>query len=153
MWPSAFSDGVLTALSGAENQPPAGGGVPVGPSELGSRTGGVIRHTAGVSGLKIGYARVSTEAQALTAQGSALVALKMAVEQIYVDHGLMGTNGARLGCVKLAPAVAATLRSSPSWIGSPDRCAMLATSSMELVPGAAHDGIRWPVDGRLGSTR
>jgi DNA invertase Pin-like site-specific DNA recombinase len=50
-----------------------------------------------VSGLKIGYARVSTEAQDLTSQRNALVALEVPVERIYVDHGLTGTNRARPG--------------------------------------------------------
>jgi DNA invertase Pin-like site-specific DNA recombinase len=50
-----------------------------------------------VSGLKIGYARVSTEAQDLTSQRNALVALEVPVERNYVDHGLTGTNRARPG--------------------------------------------------------
>jgi DNA invertase Pin-like site-specific DNA recombinase len=50
-----------------------------------------------VPGLKIGYARVSTDAQDLTAQRDALQALGVKPERIYVDHGFTGTNRARPG--------------------------------------------------------
>jgi DNA invertase Pin-like site-specific DNA recombinase len=50
-----------------------------------------------VSGLLIGYARVSTDEQDLTAQRDALTALGVAPERIYVDHGHTGTNRARPG--------------------------------------------------------
>jgi len=50
-----------------------------------------------VSKLKIGYARVSTDAQDLTAQRDALQALGVDPERIYVDHGLTGTHRDRPG--------------------------------------------------------
>ncbi|MBJ7597766.1 recombinase family protein, partial [Candidatus Nephthysia bennettiae] len=46
---------------------------------------------------KIGYARVSTEAQDLTSQRDALAALGVTPDRIYVDHGLTGTNRERPG--------------------------------------------------------
>jgi DNA invertase Pin-like site-specific DNA recombinase len=62
-----------------------------------------------VTGLNIGYARVSTEGQDLTARRNALAALGVAPERIYVDHGLTGTNRARPGLREaLAPAAPAT---------------------------------------------
>ena len=56
-----------------------------------------MRHTGAVSGLLIGYARVSTDAQDLTAQREALAALGVSAKRIYVDHGLTGTNRDRPG--------------------------------------------------------
>jgi DNA invertase Pin-like site-specific DNA recombinase len=50
-----------------------------------------------VTGLLIGYARVSTDAQDLTAQRNALTALGVDRARLYVDHGLTGTNRERPG--------------------------------------------------------
>jgi DNA invertase Pin-like site-specific DNA recombinase len=50
-----------------------------------------------VSELKIGYARVSTDGQDLTAQRDALETLGVEPERIYVDHGLTGTHRDRPG--------------------------------------------------------
>ena len=47
--------------------------------------------------LNIGYARVSTDAQDLTAQRDALAVLGVEPERIYVDHGLTGTSRERPG--------------------------------------------------------
>jgi DNA invertase Pin-like site-specific DNA recombinase len=50
-----------------------------------------------VAGLSIGYGRVSTDAQGLTAQREALAVLGVAPDRVYVDHGLTGTNRERPG--------------------------------------------------------
>lgn len=50
-----------------------------------------------MTGIKIGYARVSTNEQDLTAQRNALLALGVDEKRIYVDHGLTGANRERPG--------------------------------------------------------
>ena len=50
-----------------------------------------------MNGLKIGYARVSTDEQDLSAQLGALAELGVGTGRIYVDKGLTGTNRARPG--------------------------------------------------------
>jgi DNA invertase Pin-like site-specific DNA recombinase len=50
-----------------------------------------------MTALLIGYARVSTDAQDLTAQRDGLLALGVEPGRIYVDHGLTGTNRERPG--------------------------------------------------------
>src|SRR3982751_1076980 len=50
-----------------------------------------------MTALSIGYARVSTEGQDLTAQRDALARLGVESDRVYVDHGLTGTNRDRPG--------------------------------------------------------
>ncbi len=45
----------------------------------------------------IGYARVSTNEQDLTAQRNGLAALGVPADRVYVDHGLTGRNRERPG--------------------------------------------------------
>ena len=64
-----------------------------------------------MSELKIGYARVSTEAQDLTARRDALAALGVAAERIYVDHGLTGIRRYRPGLREASRRAAPATRS------------------------------------------
>lgn len=57
--------------------------------------------------LLIGYARVSTSEQDLATQRAALTALGVQSENLYVDHGLTGTNRERPGLGKALAAVRA----------------------------------------------
>lgn len=57
--------------------------------------------------MKIGYARVSTARQDLTAQLDALKSLGVDERHTYVDHGLTGTDRARPGLEKALAAVRA----------------------------------------------
>jgi DNA invertase Pin-like site-specific DNA recombinase len=58
----------------------------------GSSEGGKL-----MSALLVGYARLSTHDQDLTAQQDALATLGVSAERTYVDHGLTGTNPERPG--------------------------------------------------------
>ena len=57
----------------------------------------VVGHAGRMNELLVGYARVSTEQQDLSAQRAALHALGVGDDRIYVDHGLTGTNRDRTG--------------------------------------------------------
>jgi hypothetical protein len=80
--------------------------------------------------LLIGYARVSTDQQDLSAQRAALSLPGVSSDRIYVDRGLSGTNrqgpGLRERSQRAAPA---TRSSSQSRIASRGRCLTPTTSS------------------------
>jgi DNA invertase Pin-like site-specific DNA recombinase len=83
-----------------------------------------------VTELKIGYARVSTHGQDLTAQRNALTALGVADERIYVDHGLTGTNRARPG---LREALAACRSGDTLVVTKLDRLARSLPDARDIV--------------------
>jgi DNA invertase Pin-like site-specific DNA recombinase len=78
-----------------------------------------------VSGLLIGYARVSTDEQDLTAPRDGLQALGVPPERIYVDHGLTGTERDRpglreaLAACRAGDLVVTKLREAPTATGEP----------------------------------
>ena len=78
----------------------------------------------------IGYARVSTDEQDLTAQRDALTALGAAPERIYVDHGLTGTNRARPG---LREAMAACRDGDTLVVTKLDRLARSLPDARDIV--------------------
>ncbi|HEX2805499.1 MAG TPA: recombinase family protein, partial [Kineosporiaceae bacterium] len=86
--------------------------------------------TQRMSGLMIGYARVSTDGQDLTAQRDALTALGVAPERIYVDHGLTGTNRARPG---LREAMAACRDGDVLVVTKLDRLARSLPDARDIV--------------------
>ncbi|GAA1851003.1 recombinase family protein [Pseudonocardia alni] len=83
-----------------------------------------------MSGLLIGYARVSTDEQDLTAQRDALTTLGVAPERIYVDHGLTGTNRARPG---LREAMAACRGGDVLVVTKLDRLARSLPDARDIV--------------------
>jgi DNA invertase Pin-like site-specific DNA recombinase len=60
-------------------------------------TGGYPAYCRKMPGLTIGYARVSTDQQDLTAQRDGLQVLGVPADRIYVDRGLTRTNRERPG--------------------------------------------------------
>ena len=80
--------------------------------------------------LLIGYARVSTDDQDLTAQRDALAALGVGEERIYVDHGLTGTNRERAG---LREAFAACRAGDTLVVTKLDRLARSLPDAREIL--------------------
>jgi len=83
-----------------------------------------------VSELLIGYARVSTDEQDLTAQRDGLAVLGVRPERIYVDHGLTGTNRARPG---LREALAACRAGDTLVVTKLDRLARSLPDARDIV--------------------
>ncbi|MEV0217650.1 recombinase family protein [Micromonospora sp. NPDC050695] len=83
-----------------------------------------------MDGLKIGYARVSTDEQDLSAQLAALAELGVGTDRIYVDKGLTGTNRARPG---LREALAACRAGDQLVVTKLDRLARSVTDAHDIA--------------------
>jgi DNA invertase Pin-like site-specific DNA recombinase len=81
-------------------------------------------------GLLIGYARVSTDEQDLTAQRDALGALGVGIDRVYVDHGLTGTNRERPG---LRQAMAACRHGDTLVVTKLDRLARSLPDARDIL--------------------
>jgi DNA invertase Pin-like site-specific DNA recombinase len=99
-----------------------------------------------VSELLIGYARVSTDAQDLTAQRNALGALGVPVERLYVDHGLTGTNRDRPG---LRQALAACRAGDTLVVTKLDRLARSLPDARDIVDELTRREIRLNLGGSV----
>ena len=108
--------------------------------------GGLTGDTGQVTGLKIGYARVSTNAQDLTAQRDALAALGVEAERVYVDHGLTGTNRARPG---LREALAACRTGDTLVVSKLDRLARSVPDARDIVDELTSRGVRLNLGGSV----
>jgi Resolvase, N terminal domain len=80
-------------------------------------------HFRQVSGLLIGYARVSTDVPGFTAQRDALTALSVPAERVYVDHGLTGTQSNVRGFAGVANRAARKIRLFMQWLNQGSRIA------------------------------
>jgi DNA invertase Pin-like site-specific DNA recombinase len=78
----------------------------------------------------VGYARVSTRDQDLTAQKTALQALGVPEPRVYVDHGLTGTNRQRPG---LREAMAAVREGDTLVVTKLDRLARSLPDARDLI--------------------
>ena len=99
-----------------------------------------------VSGLLIGYARVSTDNQDLTAQRDALASLGVPHERIYVDQGLTGTNRARPG---LREALAACREGDTLVVTKLDRLARSLPDARDIADELTHRKVRLQLGGSL----
>lgn len=94
----------------------------------------------------IGYARVSTDAQDLTAQREGLEALGVAAERIYVDHGLTGTNRERPG---LREALAACRTGDTLVVTKLDRLARSLPDARDIADELARRGVKLSIGGNV----
>jgi DNA invertase Pin-like site-specific DNA recombinase len=94
----------------------------------------------------IGYARVSTDAQDLTAQLNALTALGVTPERVYVDQGRSGTNRDRPG---LARALAACRAGDTLVVTKLDRLARSLPDARDISAELVAAGVRLSLGGTV----
>ena len=99
-----------------------------------------------MAGLLIGYARVSTDEQDLTAQRDALGALGVGPKRIYVDHGLTGTNRKRPG---LGEALAACRAGDTLVVTKLDRLARSLPDARDIVDDLTKREIKLSLGGAV----
>ena len=94
----------------------------------------------------IGYARVSTDQQDLTAQQSALTALGVPTDRLYVDKGRTGANRDRPG---LREALAACWEGDTLVVTKLDRLARSARDARDIADELASRGARLSFNGSI----
>ena len=94
----------------------------------------------------IGYARVSTNAQDLTAQRNALTAFGVDEENIHVDHGLTGTNRERPG---LREALAAVRAGDTLVVAKLDRLARSLPDARDIADELTRKGVALSLGGSV----
>jgi DNA invertase Pin-like site-specific DNA recombinase len=96
--------------------------------------------------LLVGYARVSTEHQDLTAQRNSLAALGVGDDRIYVDHGLTGTNRDRPG---LRLALAACHSGDTLVVTKLDRLARSLPDARDILDELTQRQVRLSLGGSI----
>ncbi|UKA73173.1 recombinase family protein [Arthrobacter sp. FW306-06-A] len=99
-----------------------------------------------MDGMLIGYARVSTNAQDLTAQRDALAAAGVDPEVIYVDQGFTGTQRDRPG---LGKALAACRRGDTLVVTKLDRLARSLTDARDIADELTRKGVALDLGGSV----
>lgn len=99
-----------------------------------------------MTGLKIGYARVSTTGQDLTVQREGLIGLGVDPDQVYVDHGLTGTNRARPG---LREALAAVRSGDTLVVTKLDRLARSLPDARNIADELTTKGVTLSIGGSV----
>jgi DNA invertase Pin-like site-specific DNA recombinase len=102
--------------------------------------------TPGVSGILVGYARVSTDAQDLTAQRDALEALGVEAARTYVDHGLTGRRRDRPG---LREAMAACRTGDTLVVTKLDRLARSVPDARDIIEELTDRGVSLSIGGSV----
>ena len=99
-----------------------------------------------MSALLVGYARVSTHDQDLTAQRDALARLGVSADRIYVDHGLTGTNRDRPG---LRVALAACRGGDTLVVTKLDRLARSLPDAREILEDLTRREVKLSIGGAV----
>ena len=99
-----------------------------------------------MTALLIGYARVSTDEQDLTAQRDGLASLGVAPARIYVDHGLTGTNRERPG---LREAMAACRDGDTLVVTKLDRLARSLPDARKIIDDLTRRQVKLSLGGSL----
>lgn len=107
--------------------------------------GGYVTHLS-MSALKVGYARVSTDEQDLTAQRDGLGALGVEPRRIYVDHGRSGRNADRAG---LRQALAACRAGDTLVVTKLDRLARSVRDAHEIADDLAARQVKLSIAGSV----
>ena len=94
----------------------------------------------------IGYARCSTDEQDLTAQRQALLALGVAPDRVYIDHGMSGTKRQRPG---LDQALAAVRPGDTLVVPKLDRLARSVPDARDIGDTLAQRGVLLSLGGRI----
>ena len=94
----------------------------------------------------IGYARVSTNEQDLTAQRNPLEALGVRSNLIYTDHGLTGTNRARPG---LREALTACRNGDTLVVANLDRLARSLRDAKDIIDELTVEGVTLSIRGSV----
>ena len=94
----------------------------------------------------IGYARCSTDKQDLAAQREALLALGVAGDRIYTDHGFTGTNRTRPG---LDQALAAVRHGDTLVVAKLDRLARSVPDARAIGDSLAVRGVKLQLGGSV----
>ncbi len=100
----------------------------------------------GAHALLIGYARVSTDEQDLTAQQDALSALGVGADRTYVDHGLTGVNRERPG---LREALAACRAGDTLVVTKLDRLARSLPDAREILEDLTRREVKLSIGGSV----
>ncbi|WP_284764368.1 recombinase family protein [Arthrobacter sp. efr-133-R2A-63] len=99
-----------------------------------------------MSELLVGYARVSTDEQDLTAQRDALLALGIESKRIYVDHGLTGRDRNRPG---LREALAACRAGDTFVVTKLDRLARSVRDAHQIADDLAGREVKLSIGGSV----
>ena len=99
-----------------------------------------------MSALSIGYARVSTSEQDLTAQRNQLATLGVPEDRVYTDHGLTGTNRDRPG---LSQALAAVRDGDTLVITKLDRLARSLPDARNIIEELTQKNVKLSIGGSI----